>query len=213
MREQIARMRSRYPDFRVTFDGGWCVNWLGHVKPLCQRYQLRIVHITRGWIGNAKITSRNPQIWLVDPPLELYTQHAPGERVPHIYADRSQLHNSKLCTFDPQADDWDPSMAIADTIIPWAIDWLVSYEGWHATGKWTGGGRHPTVEHHEAPDRQTSSCALTAPAPNKMGIPVGNSSFSKLALAVAGVYSPSLSSLNMDADFLLSDPFQPAVIW
>ena len=36
--------------------------------------------------------------------------------------------------------------AVADTTIPWAIDWLACYEGWLATGEWAGGGVHPTKE-------------------------------------------------------------------
>jgi hypothetical protein len=32
---------------------------------------------------------------------------------------------------------------VALTIIPWAAQWLVCYEIWHATGQWVGGGAHP----------------------------------------------------------------------
>jgi hypothetical protein len=211
MREQIARMRSRHPNFRVTFDGGWCVNWLGHVKPLCQRYQLRIVHTSRRWIGNAKITSRNPQIWLVDPPLEPYTHFAPDECIPHIYVDRAHLQNSKLCIFDPQSDDWDESKAIADTIVPWAIDWLVSYEGWHATGKWTGGGRHPDITNGSASSRHQPARALSPL--DKVGVPIAKAKFSEVAEGISGAFFPSLSSLNWDSDFLRDDPFQPTSVW
>ena len=31
---------------------------------------------------------------------------------------------------------------VARIIVPWTIDWLACYEGWLATGEWTGGGRH-----------------------------------------------------------------------
>jgi len=51
-----------------------------------------------------------------------------------------------LCLYDPATNEWSPDKAIAKTIIPWTIDWLACYEGWLATGEWTGGGRHPTSE-------------------------------------------------------------------
>ena len=34
-------------------------------------------------------------------------------------------------------------MLLADTIVPWAAEWLMHYELWLVTGEWTGGGDHP----------------------------------------------------------------------
>ena len=201
MREQIARMRSRFPNFRITFDGGWCVNWLGHVQPLCQRYQLRIAYSLGRWIGDIWVSNTFPQIWLVDPPLELHTQFAENERVPHVYWDSKNPLNSMLCVFDPQSDEWDASLAIADTIVPWVIDWLVSYEGWHATGEWTGGGRHPVLRGDTSPSQtQTLPNCITAPC--KTGVAIPEMKFSPLAIAVSRAFTPSLSSLNWESDYL-----------
>ena len=36
-------------------------------------------------------------------------------------------------------------MFIADTIVPWACEWLLHYEIWLATGEWHGGGEHPSA--------------------------------------------------------------------
>ncbi len=36
------------------------------------------------------------------------------------------------------------AMFLADTIVPWAVEWLYFYEIWLATGKWCGGGVHPS---------------------------------------------------------------------
>jgi hypothetical protein len=47
-----------------------------------------------------------------------------------------------LCLFDPSACEWTPCDLLAETTVPWTIDWLACYEGWRATGEWTGGGRH-----------------------------------------------------------------------
>ncbi|WP_370324537.1 hypothetical protein [Euzebya sp.] len=61
--------------------------------------------------------------------------HGP-ERLPHVYA-----HN-QLCLYLPGT--WADHQLIADTIIPWTMEWLFHYEIWAATGSWEGGGLHPT---------------------------------------------------------------------
>lgn len=38
--------------------------------------------------------------------------------------------------------EWKPRMKLADTIVPWAAEWLLHYELWLATGEWGGGGVH-----------------------------------------------------------------------
>jgi len=35
-------------------------------------------------------------------------------------------------------------MLIADTIIPWASEWLFHYEIWKVTKTWHGGGHDPS---------------------------------------------------------------------
>ncbi|MBP8931241.1 MAG: hypothetical protein KBG46_08165 [Paracoccus sp.] len=50
------------------------------------------------------------------------------------------------------AKEWNPSMSIAKTTVPWAARWLACYELWEATGRWHGGGRHmkgdPSLDHN-----------------------------------------------------------------
>ena len=36
--------------------------------------------------------------------------------------------------------DWREDRALAWTIIPWLLEWLVEYEVWLVTGEWCGGG-------------------------------------------------------------------------
>ncbi|ADJ23865.1 hypothetical protein Hden_2064 [Hyphomicrobium denitrificans ATCC 51888] len=31
---------------------------------------------------------------------------------------------------------------LSETTVKWTIDWLACYDGWRATGKWAGSGRH-----------------------------------------------------------------------
>jgi hypothetical protein len=39
--------------------------------------------------------------------------------------------------------EWHESIPIADTLVPWASEWLFFYELWLATGEWLGEGEHP----------------------------------------------------------------------
>lgn len=57
--------------------------------------------------------------------------------VPHRYSDGS------LCLFLPKNGEWNQGMYVAETIIPWACEWLFHYELWLVTGEWHGGGIHP----------------------------------------------------------------------
>lgn len=141
MIDQVRRMRARYPDFEIRFDGGWHVVWEGRLRPLAKTYRIQVALTLKDWLDDMRITCRFPQVWLMDPILELQTERAPGVLVPHIYPNLTDPTRSSLCLFDPATHEWTRSMAIADTTLPWTIDWLTSYEGWLATGEWTGGGR------------------------------------------------------------------------
>ena len=39
--------------------------------------------------------------------------------------------------------EWNPTMLLSRTIVPWASEWLLFYELWVITGVWLGGG----IEH------------------------------------------------------------------
>lgn len=56
-----------------------------------------------------------------------------GDELPHMYTNLGGL-----CLHDQ--DQWDESMPIATSMIPWTSEWLFHYELWRATGTWTGGG-------------------------------------------------------------------------
>ena len=45
----------------------------------------------------------------------------------------------ELCLF---WKNWDATMPLANTIVPWVADWLYYYEVWLFTGEWEGGGIH-----------------------------------------------------------------------
>ena len=68
------------------------------------------------------------------------------DNLPHCYERKyysSSKERVKLCLFYPGRGEWNNTMLIADTIIPWAVEWLYYYEKWRMTGEWYGGGEHP----------------------------------------------------------------------
>lgn len=136
--EQIRRMR-RVPGFELVADLGFLAQWEGRVRPFQQTYQLRVSYALRTSFAGLDLWGGVPVTWLVSPTLRTCSPFAPDEEVPHIYAHRPDLTKSSLCFFVP-GTEWNTDMAIADHIVPWAIDWLAAYEGWLATGEWTAGG-------------------------------------------------------------------------
>lgn len=141
MDQQIAWMRRLYPGFALRFNGGWHVEWEGLVRPLAQTYRVRVSYINKSRLGNIELRPWFPRVWLMHPRLEKRAD-ARDENIPHLYPPiTGDFTKSSLCLFDPLQDEWSQDCAIAETTIPWTIDWLVSYEGWLATGEWKGGGR------------------------------------------------------------------------
>jgi hypothetical protein len=76
-------------------------------------------------------TGQMPQVFVLDPPLQSRDGSA---AIPHMY-DRAK---GQICLHLPE--EWDPSMRITETIIPWTSEWLFHYELWRAGGEWLGGG-------------------------------------------------------------------------
>lgn len=123
---QAAHLDRRYPDGRIVLRANR-LTWLGHLKPtdISRAYEVLAV-IEPGWA---------PLIYVVDPPL----QRRDDEPVPHVYS------ANDLCLYT--GDEWNDTMIVADTLIPWTSEWLFFYETWHATGDWLGGGP-PIVTAH-----------------------------------------------------------------
>lgn len=59
--------------------------------------------------------------------------------MPHVYS------ANDLCLYI--GDEWNDTMIVADTLIPWTSEWRFFYETWHATGDRLGGGAHPDRRH------------------------------------------------------------------
>lgn len=95
--------------------------------PITEEYEVRIEYRER----------ENPKVF-VDRPVLARRVEAPDVPIPHMY-EANTPGAERPCIFLP-GTDWDSTMAIARTILPWFRCWLLDYEVWRATGVWSGGG-------------------------------------------------------------------------
>jgi hypothetical protein len=133
--DQIAHMRDDYPHFSVLHEIEWGVVWRGELRPLAQSYSVQISYCAFSF-RPADITARRAQVEISNPELRF---DASGF-MPHIYPNSFMPTRPRLCLHRPE--EWRPTMVIADTIVPWTVEWLIAYEGWRATGCWSAGGHN-----------------------------------------------------------------------
>ena len=115
--QQALALRRLFPHAAITISGAR-LTWEAVITPtpISRDYTVRITY-SRG---------SYPRVVVIDPPL----QPDKDGRLPHFYREGS------ICLHE--AGQWDGSMFIADTIIPWASEWLAHYELWKRAGRWHG---------------------------------------------------------------------------
>lgn len=134
---QASCLKQSFPESTIrysrTHNG---LTWEGRLRPtaMSPSYLVRILYVLR----------ERPNVTVIDPPLE----NRNGERIPHMFGQK------RLCLFRYTHDEWDSSMRIDRTIIPWTCLWLFYYEIWLATGEWRGGGEHPEMNDSEQKTEQ-----------------------------------------------------------
>jgi hypothetical protein len=140
--EQIDAVAQLWPTFQVTYSDPESVSWIGTLRPLMCGYTVEIAYRLPMPVEVPNPKLHQPRVWVKDPQLKP-RHHDPEGVLPHVYWDPDG--SPSLCLFDPRTEEWSPAALIAETTIPWAADWLACYEGWRATGVWTGGGTHTYV--------------------------------------------------------------------
>lgn len=86
----------------------------------------------------------SPSVYVLSPDLE---QIAPCQRLPHVYRfTEGRTGVTELCLYYPKGREWQPSMWLAETLVPWTFEWLRYFELWLVGGQWLGGGEHPSAE-------------------------------------------------------------------
>lgn len=133
---QSRQMHAKWPGFRVLRRSRARICWEGELTPLHKAYTVAILLDIAPSIGSPL----NPLVMAVKPLLHRRPER-PREAIPHVYANPFRPLLPLLCLFHPPTDRFDPRRdGVADTIVPWTVDWLACYEGWLATGTWHGGG-------------------------------------------------------------------------
>ena len=120
-------LRNDFPDSVIEVRSGRLC-WTGYIQPTptSLRYQIRIEYLA----GRSR-----PTAGVISPKLALPEGEA---GLPHVFSGAKDI-----CLHYP--GEWDPSMSIATTIVPWIAEWLLHYEIWQVTHIWTGGGHEPSA--------------------------------------------------------------------
>lgn len=96
--------------------------------PLSREYTVRIEY-ERGDV---------PKVFVKEPDI---TVLAAGREIPHVY--KNPL---RLCLYLPGSGEWDGTMRIDKTFVPWTSVWLYYFEEWLYSNEWKGGGVHPDTD-------------------------------------------------------------------
>jgi hypothetical protein len=139
LNRQIVTMAADYPMLKVVERTPHIAIWRGPLKPLFMTFEVEIAYRVPTVIELIDPRRQQPQVRVLRPPLR-YRKTGEEGPLPHVYWDRDD--QPILCLFDPDGSQWTPMDLLTETTVKWTIDWLVCYEGWRATGEWTGGGRH-----------------------------------------------------------------------
>lgn len=136
---QIADMAAVWPELKLVGREGSSAAWHGPLRPLLQTFHVEIFYRAPLLIERLDTRILQPRVSVLSPPL----RRRPGDpegSLPHVYY--SPDGDVTLCMLDPDTDDWSPADSLAQTTVPWIIEWLAAYEGWRATGQWAASGRH-----------------------------------------------------------------------
>ncbi|HPF60341.1 MAG TPA: hypothetical protein PK820_16365 [Candidatus Competibacteraceae bacterium] len=139
---QIKTMALRWPNFKPEL-GRYpqTVVWCGQLAGLERAFTLSIEYGSPLAVSSL-LCRKMPVVRVLFPRLVLNFAAEEEAPLPHVYFEDPDYILSPLCLFDPRTGEWNRTMYIADTIVPWAARWLACYELWETTGQWYGGGRH-----------------------------------------------------------------------
>lgn len=143
-------MRSRWPQFELADETDNKAVWFGSLVGIERPYRVMVEYGLPLTEASSDLYRYFPLVRVLSPRLVPRLDVAEESPLPHVYFDDHDITLSPLCLFDPAADEWSHDDLIAATTIPWSADWLACYEGWLASGRWYGGGRHGRPHYQEA---------------------------------------------------------------
>jgi len=129
--QQKAALCAAYPDGKCDIENRKKLSWFGKIQPtpISQEYSVCLV-----WEPSA-----SPKVWVIGDEL----QKLDDPNFPHKFEIDVEKKMVRLCLYHYQ--EFNSCEILANTIIPWTIEWLYFYEMWLATGEWHGGGVHPQI--------------------------------------------------------------------
>ena len=127
--DQMMTLRAAYPSASCELRNG-TLFWFGKVKPtpLSREYNVALTYSN----------SQAPKVWVIGEEL----QKSDDPNFPHKYEVDPKNNMVRICLY--RYREFTKDKFLANTIIPWIVEWLYFYEIWLATGTWCGGGEHPT---------------------------------------------------------------------
>lgn len=140
--EQYLALKRHCPGAVMIIDNDKTVQWEGTLQP---------TPFSRVYSVVIKYTLSNSPVCIVkDPDLSAL---AKGLKIPHTYRNLTGIKGTQLCLYLPvikqknKISEWQSTMFLADTILPWASVWLLYFEFWLSCGVWDGGGvEHDVIE-------------------------------------------------------------------
>ncbi|NBI07538.1 hypothetical protein D3Z33_11820 [Senegalia massiliensis] len=114
--KQLFSMKNRFPNFEFHSVNTTNKHFIGELQPTKDSPKYRVKILYR--------TNKKPKVYVLEPEIL--------DSAPHRYSDNS------LCLYYPDDLSFDQYSVIADTIIPWTIEWLYFYEIWLEDNVWWG---------------------------------------------------------------------------
>lgn len=130
--EQIQALNRLFPDARWTVGRNELTgDGLFSPTPLSDVYRLIFYYKRIGTSRcNVKVILKGDNLRRIE-----------AKDFPHNYGIDAERREVELCL--NRWWEFNSRKLLAETVVPWAIEWLYYYEGWLVTGKWLGGGEHP----------------------------------------------------------------------
>lgn len=127
--DQMMALRAAYPSASCELHKGTLI-WFGKVKPtpLSREYNVALIYSE----------SQAPKVWTLGKEIPKIDD----PNLPHKYDVDPANNMVQICLYRNR--EFTKDKFLANTIIPWTVEWLYFYEIWLATGEWCGGGEHPT---------------------------------------------------------------------
>lgn len=120
-----------YKDSKSKIEGG-VLFWHGKIKPTPLSKEYYVLVSYKLW--------DSPKVWVIGEELG----QIENKNLPHKYEVSVENKMVRICLY--RYSEFNAYKLIANTIIPWTVEWLYYYELWQATGEWLGGGEHPENE-------------------------------------------------------------------